>query len=81
MDADKYISEDTGFSSHLVLDNVSTEHNHDFYEIIYIVSGKIEHTIENVKSILQFPKLSVFLGVLKKEISLFCIVALYLWNN
>ena len=53
MDADKYISEDAGFSSHLVLDNVSTEHNHDFYEIIYIVSGKIEHTIENVKSILE----------------------------
>ena len=53
MENDRHISEDVGFSSHIVLDNTINEHNHTFYEVIYVIDGQIKHTLDGVESILN----------------------------
>jgi len=39
-----------GFSTQISYNNNMSSHNHSFYEIFYVLSGNLEHTINGVKS-------------------------------
>ena len=39
-----------GFSTQISYNNNMSAHNHSFYEIFYVLSGNLEHTINGVKS-------------------------------